>query len=180
MTSKKLYNPETKVWSGLPLEPLYNVEGNLGCTILRRLIQKPADICQISDDTGVKLTNIEMYKRALQLTEHLKELDVKQHDVIGLMAMNSENVVPLLIAGFVTGAAVSPLMIAMGVEEVESNWSQTKPKAVFCDSPVLPVVQKALENSKLSPKIYTMDKKVENFEFVGDVLVDDFVVGDYR
>lgn len=168
------YNPVTKIWSGLSFTPLYSIEANLGQTILQRLIQHPTDIFQISDDTGVELTNSETYKRSLKFINYFMNLGLKQNDVVGLMAMNSENVTPLMFACFTLGIAVNPLMVAMGEQEIKDHWSRTKPKVVFCDGIVAAIVNQALSQIDTSCKIHTLVDKIEGFLWVDDILLNDF------
>lgn len=174
-----LYDPVTKVWSGLPMTPLYNLEGNLGHTILRRLIQQPNEIFQISDDTGVELTNSEIYTRSVKFANHLTQLGVKQNDIVGLIALNSENVAPLIFACFSLGAAVNPLSIMMNEKDIAYHWSKTNPKVVFCDANMYPVVSKAFNELNFDTKIYTLIERLNGYPFADDILLEAYNVDDF-
>lgn len=173
------YDPVEKVWKGRPFTPLYHTEGNLGHTILSRLRQNPEQVFQVSDDTGVELTNSEIYSRTLKFANHLTGLGVKQHDVVGLIALNSENVAPLIFSCLSIGAAVNPLSMLMNEKDIVYHWSKTQPKVVFIDAAFYPVVSKAFSEMNLDTKIYSLIERVNGYPFADDILEEPYDVEEY-
>ncbi|KAL7012683.1 hypothetical protein ACKWTF_014983 [Chironomus riparius] len=170
MTKFNYYNSVNKVWSGKPRTPLYNPEANLGQLILKKLIQSPKSVFQVSDDNGVQLSNFETYRRSIKFADYLSKAGLTQGDVIGTIVSNHENLAPLMFGCFTIGVAVNPLAIIMNEGDIGFMWEKTKPKIVFSDANIVKLVKNALEKIGSDAKIYTMDVKVDGFGFIGDIL----------
>jgi acyl-CoA synthetase (AMP-forming)/AMP-acid ligase II len=164
------YDPVQKIWSGPKITPIYNTDANLGFLILQRLIQSPQNVFQISDDSGIELTNLDIYKRSIKFAKFLTKAGLKQGDVLGLNASNCEHIVPIMFACFILGIAVHPLALVMDVKEICYMWSKTRPKIIFCDGKIVEKVKVAVEEMELDAKIYTVIEKVEGFLSADDVL----------
>ena len=164
------YDPIQKVWSGRKCTPIYNTEANLGYLILQRLIQSPQNVFQISDDSGIELTNLDIYKRSIKFANFLSKCGLKQGDVVGLNASNSENLSSIMFACFTLGIAVNPLAIVMDVNDICYMWSKTKPKIIFCDGKIVETVKTAVDKMELDAKIFTLIEKVEGFLDVDEIL----------
>lgn len=170
MTKFNYYDSVNKIWSGKPRIPLYNPEANLGQLILKNLIQSPKKIFQVSDDSGVQLSNFETYRRSIKFADYLTKAGLIQGDVVGTIVSNNENLAPLMFGCFIIGVAVNPLAIIMNEADIGFMWEKTKPKIVFCDGIIAIAVKSALEKIGSDAKIYTMIDKVDGFEFVEEVL----------
>jgi len=171
------YDPVQKIWSGRKFTPIYNTEANVGYLILQRLIQSPQNVYQVSDDTGIELTNLEVYKRSIKFANFLTKSRLKQGDVLGLNASNCEHLAPIMFACFTLGIAVNPLAVVMDVNDICYMWSKTKPKIIFCDGKIVEKVKNAVEKMELDAKIYTVVEKVDGFLSADEVLeaeYDDF------
>ncbi|XP_070507516.1 probable 4-coumarate--CoA ligase 3 [Chironomus tepperi] len=168
------YDPVTKIWSGRKRQQIYNTDANAGYLFLQKLIQTPKNIYQISDDTGVELTCADVYERSLKFANFFTQMNLKQGDVVGLIASNSENIVPIIFGCLVIGVAVNPLSIVMGVEDIVHMWSKTKPKVIFSDGKIVETVKSAVDKMELDAKIYTMIDKVEGFGFANEIL-DEYI-----
>jgi len=175
-----IYDPVTKIWSGRKRQQIYNTEANAGYLFLQKLIQTPKNIFQISDDTGVELTCADVYERSLKFANFFTQNSLKQGDVVGLIASNSENLVPIIFGCFVIGVAVNPLSIVMGVEDIEHMWSKTKPKMIFSDGKIVGTVKNAVDKMKLDSRIFTLIDKVEGFEHVDEILENEFDVENFE
>ena len=167
------YDPVQKIWSGRKYTSIYNTEANLGYLILQRLIQSPQHIFQISDDTGIELTNLDIYKRSIKFANFLTKSGLKQGDVVGLNASNSENISSLIFACFLLGIAVNPLAIIMDVDDICYMWSKTKPKIIFCDGKIVETVKSAVDKMELDVKIFTLIEKVVGLLSADDILKAD-------
>ncbi|KAL7013478.1 hypothetical protein ACKWTF_015414 [Chironomus riparius] len=174
------FDPVTKIWSGRKRQQIYNTDANAGYLFLQKLIQTPKNIFQISDDTGVELTCADVYERSLKFANFLTQMKLKQGDVVGLIASNSENLVPIIFGCLVIGIAVNPLSIVMGVEDIEHMWSKTKPKVIFSDGKIVGTVKSAVDKMKLDARIFTLIDKIEGFQYVDEILELDFDVESYE
>jgi 4-coumarate--CoA ligase len=168
--SKPTYNKETKVWSGPKVPPIYNPDQNLGQLIVKVLEQTPAEVTQISADTGVSVTCGEMRDRILKVAAHLSGLGLKQGDVIGVVAANTENLAPLVFACFLLGLPVNPLAPIMVEADIVQMYSKTKPKVIFCDENKLKSVHAAVDILKSGAKIYTIMEKVDDYGCVTEII----------
>ena len=175
-----IFDSVTKIWSRRKRQQIYNTEANAGYLFLQKLIQTPKNIFQISDDTGVELTCADVYDRSLKFANFLTQMGLKQGDVVGLIASNSENLVPIIFGCFVIGVAVNPLSIVMGVEDIEHMWSKTKPKVIFSDGKIVGTVKTAVDKMGLNARIFTLIDKVEGFQYVDEILDVDFDVDSYE
>lgn len=181
MNSKhNYYDPATKIWSGKFRHPIYNTEANVGYLFFEKLIQNPQNVCQISADTGKQLTNSEMYEKSLKFAKHFKDSNLKQGDVVGVIARNCENLAPMILGCFVLGIAINPMSVMMGVDEIVYNWSKNKPKVIFSDEKIVNTVKQAVDEMKLNAKIYTLMKKVDGFGDVNDILSMDYDVSTFE
>ncbi|XP_070504931.1 probable 4-coumarate--CoA ligase 3 [Chironomus tepperi] len=174
------YDPVTKIWSGRKRQQIYNIDANAGYLFLQKLIQTPKNIYQISDDTGVELTCADVYERSLKFANFFTQMNLKQGDVVGLIASNSENLVPIIFGCLVIGVAVNPLSIVMGVEDIEHMWSKTKPKVIFSDGKIVGTVKSAVDKMELDAKIFTMIDKVEGFGYADEILDENIDVESYE
>jgi 4-coumarate--CoA ligase len=164
------FNKETKVWSGPKVHPIYNSDQNLGQLIVKVLELTPDAVTQISADTGVSVTCGEMRDRILKIAAHLSGLGLKQGDVIGIVAANTENLAPLVFACFLMGYPVNPLATIMVESDIVHMYSKTKPKVIFCDGNNVNIVQNAVDKLKSEPEIYTIMEKVDGYGCVTNVL----------
>ncbi|XP_070508337.1 uncharacterized protein [Chironomus tepperi] len=164
------YDKVNKVWNGKPHTPVYNPEANLGQLILQRLIQTPKNIFQVSDDNGVQLSNFEAYRRSIKFADYLTKAGLGQGDVVGTIASNHVNLAPLIFGCFTIGVAVNPLAVIMNEDDIGFMWNKTKPKIVFCDGNIAGMVKSALDKIGSDARIYTLDVKIDGFEFADDIL----------
>ncbi|KAG5670853.1 hypothetical protein PVAND_001087 [Polypedilum vanderplanki] len=167
---KPTYDKATKVWSGPKVPPIFNPDQNLGQLIVKVLEQTPDAVTQISADTNVSVTCGEMRERILKFAVHLNNLGLKQGDVIGVVAGNTENIAPTVFACFFLGLPVNPLTPVMVKSNIVQMYSKTKPKLIFCDEKNLKIVQNSVDMMKSEAKIYTVMEKVENYECVTEIL----------
>ncbi|KAG5670852.1 hypothetical protein PVAND_001086 [Polypedilum vanderplanki] len=170
---KPTFNRATKVWSGPKVPPIFKPDQNLGQLIVKVLEQTPDAVTQISADSNVSVTCGEMRERILKFAVHLNNLGLKEGDVIGVVAGNTENIAPVVFACFLLGLPVNPLAPIMIESDIVQMYSKTKPKLIFCDEKNLKTVQNALDMMKSEAKIYTVMEKVDNYECVTEILKND-------
>ncbi|KAL7025587.1 hypothetical protein ACKWTF_013550 [Chironomus riparius] len=164
------FDPINKIWSGLKLKPLYNSDQNLGYLILQILQQTPDSVTQISADTGVSVTCQQMYDRSIKIAKYLTTCGMKEGDLIGLVAANTENLAPIVFASFTLGLPVNPLSPAMNEKDIVQMFSMTKPKMIFCDAENVKIVQNAVDEMKSEAKILTVMNKIDGYKCATEIL----------
>jgi 4-coumarate--CoA ligase len=180
MKNRGSYDEKLKVWSGPRKDPIHNTNVGLGYLILEVLKKTPEMVTQVSADTNVELTCHEMRQRTLKIASHLIRCGLKQGDVVGVMATNSENLAPVVFACLALGLPLNFLAPVMVETDIVQMYSNTKPKLIFCDANILTTVQNAVELMSLEAKIFTLVEKVEGFAFVDDLLASvDFDEGSF-
>ena len=142
--SKPTFDPINKIWHGPIVPPIYNPDQNLGQLILKILQQTPEAVTQISADTGVSLTCQKMYDRSIKIAKYLMKIGLKEGDLIGFVAANTENLAPIVFACFALGLPINPLSPIMNEKDIVQMFSMTKPKIIFCDAENVKVVQNAV------------------------------------
>lgn len=165
------FNQEEKIWSSVDHQSIFNLDASLGYLILNEFKKTPERITQVSADTGNQVTCHEMRQRSIKMMKHLQMLGLKQGDVVGIMATNSEHLAPVIIACFTLGLPINSLAPAMLDSDIIHMYSKTKPKVIFCDSTVLQTMQIAVNKIvSIKPLICTFLKKITGYTFVQDVL----------
>lgn len=128
------YDPERRVWSG-PRQPcIFNPQCNFGQIVLNLLERSPDKVIQIDGDTGRVMTRAEMRLRVVRVAQHLQRLGYGIGDIASVMAVNSENLAPLVLALQVIGVGFNALAPTFDEQEMAHMMRQTQSKLVFCDS----------------------------------------------
>lgn len=95
---------------------------------------------------------------ALNVAHNLQtKLGLRQKDVIGLLASNSDFVAPLVMGALAVGVTVSTLDPSFNQDEVLHIFGITQPKVLFCDGSNYTMVKKAFAGTDLSDSIYTLN-----------------------
>lgn len=178
--NQSVYNPDRTIWSGSKVESIYNSNVSLGYLILSVLKKTPEFVTQVSADTNVEITCVEMRLRTLKIASYLAAAGFKQGDVVGIIASNSENLAPVVFACFTLGLPINPLAPVMTVSDIVYMYSKTKPKAIFCDVTLIETVQKAIEKLPTNPVVYTLSGRAAGFKFVDDILKIDFAEEEFK
>lgn len=165
------YDRSNKVWCGPHHQTIFNPSASLGYLILNEFRKTPERITQVSADTGVEVTCHEMRQRTIKMVKHLQTLDLKQGDVVGIMASNSEYLAPVVFACFTLGLPINPLSPVLMESDIVHMYSKTKPKIIFCDAAVTQSLQDSVNKiEEIKPVIYTLIEKVAGYDFVQEVL----------
>jgi 4-coumarate--CoA ligase len=169
--SKSIYDAESKIWRGPIIPSIYNESASLGQIVLSILKKNPSSISQISADTGVELTCYEMRVRTIRIAMKLNELGYKKGDIAGVLALNSENLAPLVFACFTLGIGMNFLAPNANKKDIVHMWGIVRPKFIFCDPRFLEVIKEGLNDLKLSSPIMTLVESVQGHQFIGDMVV---------
>lgn len=174
MKNRGSYDEKLKIWSGPRRDSIYNTSIGLGYLILEVLKKTPEMVTQVSADTNAEMSCHEMRQRTLKIAFHLGRSGIKQGDVVGVMATNSENLAPVVFACLALGLPLNFLAPVMVESDIVQMYSKTKPKLIFCDADILSTVQGAVNLMSFEATIYTFVEKVEGFSFVDDLMAVDF------
>lgn len=169
---KAKFNEDLKTWHGQKVSPIFHPNMSLGKGILYVLSQRPKLVAQISDDSGVQLTNEMISKRIIRIAMNLQKLGCKNGDMIGVVCKNSENLSSVIFGSSVIGAPVNTLDPTFEKSDISHMFLKTKPKIVFCDFDNINVVQESLLDAKLNPEIITLIQRVDGFKFVEDLILE--------
>lgn len=164
------YDSVNKIWSGPKRVSIYNVNANLGYLILNAIKTSPDRIFQVCDDTKVEMTCKEMFKRTLKISTFFNKIGLKQDDVIGFVAENSENLTSVIVACLYLGLPVNPLAPVMNESDIIYMFSLTKPKVIFCDASLIEKVKNSVEKLESDCEIITFLKRVEGYQFIDDII----------
>ncbi|KAG5669208.1 hypothetical protein PVAND_017101 [Polypedilum vanderplanki] len=167
---KPTFNKITKIWSGPKVLPIFNPDQNLGQLILKVLEQTSETVAQISADTKVSVTCGQMRERTEKFAKYLNSLGLKQDDVVGIVAANTENLAPSVFACFLLGLPFNPLAPIMIESDIVHMFGKTKPKLIICDGNNLKIVQNGVNMMKSNAKIITVMEDVENYDSVTKIL----------
>lgn len=163
------------MWSGPRKPNIFNTNVSLGCLLLNALEFSPDSVTQVSDDTGNEITCREMRSRAIKIAMHLHATGLKQGDIVGIVANNTDNVAPLVIACFTLGLPIHSLDPILINSEIIRMYSATKPKVIFCESSVVEKMEHCIHGAKLTVSgFYTLVKKVKTYKFLNDIVATSF------
>lgn len=154
---KTTFNAQDKTWSGRKFRSIYDRKTSLGEVLIDALSKAPFTVGQVSCEDGFELRNHEILRNSVRVSLHLRDLDLKQGDVIGVAAGNSRYIAQLIFGAIFNGCPDSTVDPTFGVDDVCNLYRQTEPKLVFCDRSNLEVVGKALGKLKNSAPVYVCD-----------------------
>ena len=169
-----LYDCNSKVWSGMDYPVIYDKNISLGHLIISVLKKTPEEITQVSADTNIELTCYEMRLRTLRIAKSLSQLGYKKGDIVGVMARNSENLAPLVFALLTLGLPVNSLSPTFLKNDIIQLFSTTRPSLIFCDSDLIKIMQSAIDEIGIKSNIYTLNCKINRYNFVGDLMMESF------
>ncbi|KAH8306091.1 hypothetical protein KR018_001234 [Drosophila ironensis] len=127
------YDPETKIWKGIPQNPPYRPDVSLGRIIFRTMKNFPNNLCQISEPEGVEVNFQQALTWAIRIAQHLKSRGFDHKDIIGISAKNTTYIMPAAVACFFN----APIQSANPILEestLKHLYSISKPKLIFTDA----------------------------------------------
>lgn len=172
--SKMNFDSINKIWSNRKLPTIYNSNVSVGYLILNILQNSPDEITQISCDSGIELTCRQMYQKTVNIATYLQEIDCKPGDIVGFLALNSDNLVPSVFACLTLGLPVHTLPPVLSETEIILYYSITKPKLILCDADLVKKVENVVKELPIASEIFTVDRKVDGFKFIGDIMDRDY------
>ncbi|XP_058839555.1 probable 4-coumarate--CoA ligase 1 [Topomyia yanbarensis] len=153
------YDHDRRVWSG-PRQPcVFNPACNFGQIVLNLLERSAEKVIQIDGDTGRTMTRSEMRLRVVRVAQNLQKLGYGVGDIASVVAVNSENLAPLILGLQVIGVGFNALAPTFDEEEMAHMMRQTQSKLVFCDANNYGTVKAAAEKAIISEqfRIFVME-----------------------
>ncbi|KAG4074392.1 hypothetical protein HA402_000371 [Bradysia odoriphaga] len=168
------YNDNEKIWSGPRRPNIVNSDISLGYFLLKALEFTPDSVTQVCADTGKEMTCREMRSRAIKIAMHLHATGLKQGDIVGIVANNTENVAPLVIACFTLGLPINSMDPILSNSEIIRMYSATRPTVIFCESNLVEKMEECIKEAKLNVSaFYTLVDKVKSYKFLDEILLSD-------
>lgn len=153
------YDEKNKLWTGPRIESLYNPKVSLGQVIAASLARRPDNVGQIChDDNASEMKNWEILRDSTRIALNLRELGLREGDVIGLAAGNSRNIAAVVFGALLNGIALSTLDPSFTLGDVAHIFKITQPKLVMCDDSNYVHVKSALKSIQNSAPIYVFDR----------------------
>lgn len=125
---------------------------------------------------------MEIYGRSIKIANYLQtKCNLKQHDIVGVIAANSENIAPIFIACFTLGVAVNPLAAVLNETDIFNIWRTTRPKVIFTDHEILSTLTGAMNRIQSNATIITVTERINGYPYIDDILsVDDGIVNNFE
>ncbi|XP_055543930.1 probable 4-coumarate--CoA ligase 3 [Wyeomyia smithii] len=128
------FDRDRLVWSG-PRQPcVFNPACNFGQIVLNLLERSKEKVIQIDGDTGRTMTRAEMRIRVVRVAQRLQKLGYGVGDIASVVAVNSENLAPLVLGLQVIGVGFNALAPTFDEDEMAHMMRQTQSKLLFCDA----------------------------------------------
>lgn len=158
------YNPDTLTWCGPAVPSLYNPQISLGEVIVAQLARHPQHIGQISHEDGFEMRNWEILRDTIRVSLNLRDLGLKEGDVLALPAGNSRHVASVIFAALLNGIPISPVEPNGSVDDIAHVYGITQPKIVLCDDYNYEVVKTTFQRLNNPAAIYVFDKVIGDDE----------------
>ncbi|XP_031635434.1 uncharacterized protein LOC116348546 [Contarinia nasturtii] len=165
------FDEESKLWSSTE-EPKY-LDPNLcfGTFLLDTLSKHGSKVAQINHDTGVKMTYDELRLKTIRAAQNLQKKGFQYKDVFAFLAVNSDDLCPIVFASFCMGCTINPLHSSLSKEEIAQKLKKTNTKSIFCDVDSYNLFCEALNESQLNVPIFTFDGQISTSEPVESLLI---------
>lgn len=167
---KTRFDEEKKVWYGPKTKRLFDKDVSLGQVLFLTLFSNPKNVLEINDTEGVTLTNADVLQRAVRVAIGLKAHGIKELDVVGILASNSANVMPVAYGSLFLAVPFHALDISFTKDAIIHSWSKTRPKIVFCDGAIYDLVKEAGKEMGLNYLIYTVNNHRKGVKTVDELL----------
>ncbi|XP_062142772.1 uncharacterized protein LOC133850651 [Drosophila sulfurigaster albostrigata] len=162
------YNADEKIWSGKEQPVYFSADLSVGQVIFHEMQRHPKLVAQISDTENTVLTREELLLNSMRVASYLRNLDLEQSDIVGIIARNTTHIFAVAYGCLFNGMAFHSLNIIYEQETIGKLYDITKPKIIFCDGDEYEKVKEATKH--LNVKIVTMRKHKDGSIRIDDVL----------
>jgi len=164
------FDASAKIWRGRKQPITYDEKQTLGKVVLASLKKQPNHIAQICHHNGKQYTNQDIITYSIRVAQYLDKIGLKEDDIIGVCAANSDFLAPVFFGAMLQGCIISTLDPSFEKDGIKHTYSTTKPKLLFCDGAIYSRVKEALKEIPLDIDIYTMKDHIEGVPKVTDML----------
>ncbi|XP_023298095.2 probable 4-coumarate--CoA ligase 1 [Lucilia cuprina] len=161
LTNQTTYDKVNKIWCGKKTQSRFGPESSVGSVIYESLQKDPDHIAQICYPSDKKYTNKDILTLSIRVAQHLERLKLKQTEVIGICAGNSDFLAPLVFGCMFRGLTISTLDPSFDKDGIKHIYSITKPKIMFCDGSAYQKVKESFAECGLTSKIVTVRDHIE-------------------
>lgn len=158
------YDPTSQTWSSSYVVPLYNPNVSIGQLLITIMSQCPHNVAQICHEDGHEMKNWQLIQDAVRASLNLRDLGMREGDVLGFVAGNSRNVTAVILGAFLNGNPVSPVDSDGEIDHVKYIFGISVPKIVVCDEHNYEIVKKALRELGNPSLIYVFTSNTGNGE----------------
>lgn len=139
------------------MDPLFHPQMSLGQIVLHALSRTPNLVAQICHEDGHEMLNHEIVLNSIRVSLNLRELGLKEGEVLGFAAGNSRYVSSVVFAAMLNGNPVGTLDPSFAHGDVSHIFGITQPKLVLCDKSNYAEVKRALNDLQNPSPIYVFD-----------------------
>lgn len=165
------YNKVANTWSGPRKTLLFNPEASLGQVLLTCLTrQHPDNVLQINDGEQTQLTSEQVLSLSLKIAFNLQKLDLKQTDIVGIIAPNTTNLMPLCYGMLFIGVPFHAIDYELSKNTAVRMWGKTRPKVIFCAGSKLLMVKEVISELDLTSEVYTLNEHHSGVKRLEDLL----------
>ncbi|XP_016978321.1 luciferin 4-monooxygenase-like [Drosophila rhopaloa] len=151
---KTHYDAVDKIWSSEKEKSQFGEDLSIGEIIFQEMVRHPKSVAQVSDSEKTILLREDLLNNAIRIATFMRNLDLTQRDIVGIIARNTTHISAVAYACFFNGIALHSLNPAYLTEIIEKLFQNTKPRIIFCDGDEYEKVRAA--TAKLDVKIVTM------------------------
>ena len=107
---------------------------------------------------------------SISVAQHFTKLGLKQCDIIGICASNTDFLAPLVFGAIFNGLTISTLDVSYEKEGIQHAFGMTKPKMMFCDGDIYHRVRGTLEACGLDIQIFTLKVQLAGVPYISEFL----------
>uniref|UniRef100_A0A6P4ETA7 Luciferin 4-monooxygenase-like n=1 Tax=Drosophila rhopaloa TaxID=1041015 RepID=A0A6P4ETA7_DRORH len=165
---KTHYDAVDKIWSSEKEKSQFGEDLSIGEIIFQEMVRHPKSVAQVSDSEKTILLREDLLNNAIRIATYMRNLDLTQRDIVGIIARNTTHISAVAYACFFNGIALHSLNPSYLPEIIEKLFQNTKPRIVFCDGDEYEKVRAA--TAKLDVKIVTMRNHPKDAISIQEVL----------
>uniref|UniRef100_A0A453YNP7 AMP-binding domain-containing protein n=1 Tax=Anopheles funestus TaxID=62324 RepID=A0A453YNP7_ANOFN len=170
--SLTFFDETTKIWRGPRMAPLYNPAQGIGELLYRVLQRTPTRIAQISVDTGRSISYKQLHLWSVRFAQSLTgSCGLHRGDMVTVVARNGEQIAAVVFGCFMAAIPLNTLDPNFRSEDYEHMLRTVEPKAIICDSELVPALKVACEAATIEPKLIVIGKRINGYPTVDDFLL---------
>lgn len=113
-----------------------------------------------------------MWLRTVRAAQNIQKYGYQPKDVFTFVAKNSDFLAPVIFASFCLGCPINTLDPSFAKSDIIHMLKITKPRLMFCDVDVYPLVSECLTELNNEVKIFTFGGQCGSSEAVENLFVE--------